>query len=258
MKTTNTVFLALTFFLLPGLAAADPVLEGRVERLERILRTQSLSDLVLQIQRLEQEVQTLRGQIELQQHELNTLKTQQREQYLDLDGRLRGGDDWPGGAAPDAPQPPVPPPPTVSAPAQAASVAAPASAPAEGEKDAYTAAFDLLKQRQYDQAIRAFQDLLARWPAGDFADSARYWLGETYYVKRDYPAALTELQRVIAEHPGSQKAAAALLKVGYIHHDQGNREQARTTLLDVITLYPDSTESRLAQSRLDRIAQESP
>lgn len=253
----NKTVLALICLLLPALAAADPALEGRVERLERILSNQSLSDLVLQIQRLEQELQTLRGQVEVQQHELSTLKNQQREQFMDLDGRLRGA--VPAGATPpSAATPSTAPPPGAAPPEPAAVAPVPASAAAAGEKDAYTVAFDLLKQRQYDQAIRAFQDLLARWPAGDYADNARYWLGETYYVKRDYPAALTEFQRVIADHPGSQKAAGALLKVGYIHHDLGDLAQARTVLLDVITLYPDSTESRLAQSRLDRIAKDAP
>lgn len=256
--TKSKTVLALICLLLPAVAAADPVLEGRVERLERILSTQSLSDLVLQIQRLEQELQTLRGQVEVYQHELNTLKAQQREQYTDLDSRLRGGAP-PGSAAPPVVTPaPTPTPQAAAEPAPAMVAPVPAPAPAEGERDAYNAAFDLLKQRQYDPAIRAFQDLLARWPAGEFADNARYWLGETYYVKREYPAALTEFQRVISEHPGSQKAAGALLKVGYIHHDLGDLAQARTALLDVITLYPDSTESRLAQSRLDRIAKDTP
>ena len=55
-----------------------------------IAADQRLSDLLLQMQRLQQEVQQLRGQLELQKHELSTLKRLQREQYLDLDARLQG------------------------------------------------------------------------------------------------------------------------------------------------------------------------
>lgn len=48
--------------------AADPAFEARVSRLERMLNERSLSDLVLQIQQLQQEVQDLRGQVETQQY----------------------------------------------------------------------------------------------------------------------------------------------------------------------------------------------
>jgi tol-pal system protein YbgF len=130
------------------------------------------------------------------------------------------------------------------------------SAGPAGEKDAYRTAFDLLKQRRYDEAIRAFEGLLARYPDGEYADNARYWLGETNYVKRDYNAALTQFQRVLANYPLSPKVPSAMLKIGYIHYDQSDWQRARTTLQDVAKKYPDSTEARLAESRLDRMTRE--
>lgn len=48
--------------------AAEPAFEARLSRLERMLNERSLSDLVLQIQQLQQEVQDLRGQVETQQY----------------------------------------------------------------------------------------------------------------------------------------------------------------------------------------------
>lgn len=236
--------------LAPSYASADSALEARVERLERVLSQQSLSDAQLQIQRLQQEVRDLRGQVELQQHEIATLKQQVRDQYLDLESRLGSGAAAPAPAAGGA-EPPA----AVAAVPAPAATPAPAPSPA-GEKEAYNAAFDLLKQRKYDEAIRAFQDLIARWPSGDYTDNAHYWLGETYYVKRDYPAALSEFQRVLADHPKSPKVPGAMLKVGYVHYDQGDFPAARAALQDVIAKHPDTTESRLAQSRLDKMAKD--
>lgn len=225
---------------------------------------QRLSDLLLQIQRLQQEVQQLRGQVELQQHEISTLKRQQREQFMDLDARLQSRSAAPppaataGGSAlaPGNPGGPrylnsggrsVPPPQT------------PSSADSGGpsaEKQAYRTAFNLLKQRQYDAAVRAFEDLLVRYPNGEFADNARYWLGETNYVKRDYAAALTQFQRVLANYPLSPKVPSSMLKIGYIHYDQSDWQRARSTLRDVAKKFPDTTEARLAESRLDRMTRE--
>jgi tol-pal system protein YbgF len=228
------------------------------------LADQRLSDLLLQMQRLQQEVQQLRGQVELQQHEISTLKRQQREQYMDLDGRLQGRSAAPpetlgsdrrkligsGSFKPlDGGK-------ERSAPTAGGSGMPASSAATLGEQEAYRIAFDLLKERRYDDAVRAFEDLLTRFPNGEFADNARYWLGETYYVQRDYSAALTQFQRVLASHPLSAKVPSARLKIGYIHYEKHDWKRARAALQDVSRKYPDTTEARLAESRLDRMARE--
>ena len=46
------------------------------------------ADLVLQVQELQDEVRTLRGQLEEQSREIENLKRRQRDQYLDLDQRI--------------------------------------------------------------------------------------------------------------------------------------------------------------------------
>jgi TolA-binding protein len=69
-------------------AEPTPTLEQRLERLERILRNQSLADIIVQLQQLQQEVQQLRGDVELQSHTLDALNKRQRDLYLDIDQRL--------------------------------------------------------------------------------------------------------------------------------------------------------------------------
>lgn len=247
MKILATISL-LIFTAAPALSAAAE---------------ERLSDLVLQIQRLQQEMQQLRGQVEVQQHQIDTLKKQIQDQYLDLDGRLRGqgGDAAPAEAAgPTAPGEPTPIAPATSetptAGAPDLSVNGRAASQLPPEKDAYRDAFDLLKERRYDDAIKAFEDLLTVYPGGEFADNARYWLGETYYVKRDYARSLLAFQGVLTGYPLSPKVPGAMLKVGYIHYDQGDWQNARVSFQDLIGKFPDSTEARLAQSRLERMTKE--
>jgi tol-pal system protein YbgF len=126
----------------------------------------------------------------------------------------------------------------------------------DAEREAYREAFDLLKQRRYDDAAAAFRALLSRYPRGELADNARYWLGETYYVKRDYAAALAEFQRVLDDYPLSPKVAGSMLKIGYIQDERKEWPRARTTLERLIDKFPDSTEARLAQGRLERMARD--
>jgi tol-pal system protein YbgF len=263
--------------LTPALTTAAD-LEGRVTRIENILENQRGSDLLLQIQRLQAEIALLRGTVEQQKFDLEVLQRQQKEQYLDLDGRLRalGGAQAPPAPAQrssvpgDAPAAGdamlMPRSQSSAAPAGRATASGAASPdlalpPPEGrgrdaEREAYREAFDLLKQRRYDDAAAAFRALLSRYPRGELADNARYWLGETYYVKRDYAAALAEFQRVLDDYPLSPKVAGSMLKIGYIQDERKEWPRARTTLERLIDKFPDSTEARLAQGRLERMARD--
>jgi tol-pal system protein YbgF len=280
--------LLCVLFVVP--VSADPALEGRLSRLERILENQSGSDLVLQMQRLRTEMQDLRGMLESQKLEIDKLQRQQRDQYLDIDSRLgavRPADQStvPNGSTVIAnPRPTLPEgvidasggglaPETQESVDAAVPVAAPTPAtpgsigvpslPAPetvggNERDAYSEAFELLKDRKYDEAKIALSDLLRRYPQGQYTDNARYWLGETHYMQRDYVAALAEFERLIQLSPKNPKVPSAMLKMGYIQYDQKAFDQARASLEKVISDYPTSTEARLAKSRLERIKQESP
>ncbi|MBK1720452.1 tol-pal system protein YbgF [Thiocystis violacea] len=126
------------------------------------------------------------------------------------------------------------------------------------ERDLYSQAFELLKDRKYEESKVAFNDLLRRYPQGEFADNARYWLGETYYVLREYPAAMAEYDRLVQLNPSSPKVPGAMLKIGLIQYDQKDFDQAKATLERVINSYPASTEARLAKSRLERIGRGTP
>ena len=64
-------------------------LEERVTKLERVLDGQALADLLTRIQRLQQDVQKLRGDLEVQDNDINGIKQRQRDLYLDIDRRLQ-------------------------------------------------------------------------------------------------------------------------------------------------------------------------
>jgi len=62
-----------------------------------------LADLVSQVQELQDEVRVLRGQVEDQANQLETLRQRQRDQFLDLDQRISGQGAAPGAAPGTAP-----------------------------------------------------------------------------------------------------------------------------------------------------------
>jgi tol-pal system protein YbgF len=224
--------------------------EQRLERLER--RVGAITDLTLQLQALRQENQELRGQLEVQQHQLQSLERKQRDLYLDVDQRLSAMQ----GNAPAAPAA-KPAPAPVASPSGAPAASAPAGDPA-AEKAAYDAAYELLRpeQRRYAEAIKAFTDFLAKYPNSKLAPNARYWLAESYYITNQNDEALQAFRAVVEQDPQSAKVPGSWLKIGYLLHAQGKADEAREVLQRVIKEYPDSPVAGMARQRLDRMASE--
>ena len=186
-----------------------------------------LGNLFLQVQQLQQEVMRLNGKVEEQSHELTTLREQSLQRYIDLDKRMAG-------AAPAAND-------SVAAAAPVSPIVAPSSgsAPQAGEAEAYRAAYALVQGRQFEQAIPAFKQFLQRYPDGQYAANAHYWLGELYLVldPPDLESARQSFVLLLSQYPDNPKAADALYKLGKVQFLKGNREKAREYLDQVINLY---------------------
>lgn len=231
----------------------------------------AMANLVIQVQELQDELRTLRGQLEEQDRELENLKRRQRDQYLDLDQRLsdvRNAQPSAGGG-PAVNTRPATQGPTVSPPADSPEVRDPmesqsqvsgigqplaqsqsAPATAAAEKASYDQAFQALKELRYADAAEDFQSFLDQYPNSEYADNAQYWLGESYYVTRNYDIALQSFQSLLDQYPDSPKAPDALLKIGYTHYELEQWDSARAALTQVQENYPDTTLSRLAENRL--------
>lgn len=247
------------FLLLPLLSAllalpaqAQPSPEGleeRVGRLERVLDNADLMELFNRLQALEAQVRELRGDNEALRHELERLRTRQRDLYLDVDGRLQAleqaGAAADGIGADDAPaiQPLPQPGNGGEAPEQGAGE----------DRAAYQEAFDRLRAGAYRQAIEAFSAFLKAHPGSPLAANAQYWLGEGYYVTGDFERALEAFAAVPETYPESNKVPDARLKQGYTLYELGRWSAAREVLEAVRTDYPDTTVARLAEQRLQML-----
>ena len=70
-------------------AAASGDLATRVSKLEQIMNNKGLLDLLNRVDSLQQAVRQLRGDLEVQGHELDELKQRQHELSVDIDKRLQ-------------------------------------------------------------------------------------------------------------------------------------------------------------------------
>lgn len=86
--------------------------------------------------------------------------------------------------------------------------------PAGSVQDQYRFAFDLTRQARYDEAELAFKVFLDAHGKDDLANNARYWLAETYYVRKRFKESAQAFFEAYQKAPKGPKAADSLLKLG--------------------------------------------
>jgi tol-pal system protein YbgF len=247
----------------------DPVqikindLDNRLTRIERVVANQSLLQLSNDLEAMRADLKSMRNEVDQLNNAVEASRKQQRDLYADLDTRMkvletRGGvtpatSPGPGAMAPDGAA-------VAPVPAATAAAAVPATGDAAAgdgtDKGDYQAAFNQLKNSQYDRAIGSFRKFLATYPQSPLAENAQYWLGEAYYVTKAYPDALQSFHQVSEKYPQSRKLADALLKTGYCYYEMKQWANAREVLTQVAEQYPDASAGRLAKQRLDKMASE--
>lgn len=209
-------------------------------------------EMVNQLQQLQEEVQQLRGMIEQQAFEIEQMRKQQRERYLDLDtriGRLQGGGVSAGSVTTSSTE-------SEAGVAQsAASSSQPPAAASGDEKAAYSAALENVKAKQFTKAISQLESLLASSPNGQLAPNCHYWLGELYMVNdpAEYDKAKAHFQQLLKNHSDHAKVPDALYKLGKLSALRGDRERAKVYFDRVIQEFPDAQASVLAKDYLKRL-----
>jgi tol-pal system protein YbgF len=264
--------------------------ETKVAELSRRLDTVNLTGMDQENQRLRDDIRALRGEMERLRYDFDQQSKGNAGQIAALDRRLQRFENplgvnapppapaqLPGGAvvspngnvspqpiapppAPSAqaaappPQPVAPPPsgPTVSnTPGGPVVTISQGSGATPEEEGAYLAAFDMLKNGKYDDAVKGFSGMLERWPQGRYADNAWYWKGQASEIKSDYKTALASYQSLLERFPTSPKAPEAMLHLGITQQKLKMEDEGRKTLQRVIQAYPSSNAAKLAQQRLE-------
>ncbi|MCL4773376.1 MAG: tol-pal system protein YbgF [Burkholderiaceae bacterium] len=202
-------------------------LARRVERLEQGSRGQL--ELQSQLDALRQEIARLRGQLEVQTHELATLQRQMRDQLATVDTRIKRFE-------------PV----TTQLDGRTVTVD-------QSEQRSFEAALALFRNGDFRGALTAFQLFQGQYPDSPYMPGALFWIGSSQFALKDYKGAIASHQALIAKYPDNPRVPDALLNLGYAQAESGDRRAARSTLESVIARYPQSQAAPLAKDRLARL-----
>lgn len=187
--------------------------EDRVTQLERIsnAHSQLLTQLQQQLSDNQSDIDSLRGQIQENQYQLNQVVERQKQILLQIDSLSSGGANTDYNAA---------------------------------------IALVQDKSRQ-DDAMVAFQNFIKNYPDSTYLPNANYWLGQLNYNKGKKDDAAYYFASVVKNYPKSPKAADAMFKVGVIMQDKGDTAKAKAVYQQVISKYPGTDGAKQAQKRLN-------
>jgi tol-pal system protein YbgF len=103
---------------------------------------------------------------------------------------------------------------------------------------AYDRAYGMLKTARFDQAETELDRFLKTYPDHQLADNARYWLGETHYVRGDFERAALAFADGYRMNPKGGKAADNLLKLARSLGEMGDKANACATLKRLSDEFP--------------------
>ena len=229
----------------------------------------------IRFQQLEREIRRLTGQIEEQNFEIRRLRDELAKATGDLSVRVddleKGGNGAPSNPAQiyepdDAPDatPPVqnsgsfqyqPPPAAPVEPQQLGTLnVKPDSgsvSSADSVSGAYDFAYSFIKARDFDRAEKEFGKFIEMYPDVPLVSNAKYWYGETFYVRGNYDRAARIFAEGYQKFPKGPKAASNLLKLGMSLSGMGKKEDACIAYKQLKKEYSNSTVSVLKRAETE-------
>lgn len=220
-----------------GDSAAAAAAEIRFQQLERELRrlTGQLEEQSYEIRRLKEEVARLVGELEVRVKDLEGGSTAQ----FGSAGNRPGQGNVPLANNSETQPKDVLKPPSGNKPSASFQYQPPNSgeqslgtlnngaATSSGDPArAYDHAYSYIKARNFERAEAEFAQFIGGYPTSPLVSNAKYWYGETFYVRGNYEKAARIFAEGYQKFPKGPKAASNLLKLGMSLVGMGKNDDA--------------------------------
>ena len=241
----------LSLSLLVGIAAPVAAIasstDDRITQLERISNAQGqlLTQLQQQLSDSQRDIDSLRGQIQTNQYQLEQIVERQKIILQQIDELGSKGASSSASTSNSNSNNSA-----STGSASTSSSSAPAASTGNEKQDYDNAVAMVNDKSKTDSAISAFQDFIKRYPKSSYQSNANYWLGQLFYSKGKKDDASYYYATVVKSYPKSPKASESMLKVGIIMQEKGDKASAKAVYQRVVSLYPDTAIAKQAEKRL--------
>ncbi|HEX9078864.1 MAG TPA: tol-pal system protein YbgF [Desulfuromonadaceae bacterium] len=117
----------------------------------------------------------------------------------------------------------------------------------------YMKGLEAFKAGDMPGARDTFTKFLEQYPKHDLAANAHYWIGETYYSEKNYDQAILAFQEVIKNYPKREKAPAAMLKQALSFRAIKDPKSAKFVLKRLVEAFPKSDDAKKARELLKQM-----
>lgn len=186
-------------------------------------------ELSLSNDKLVQENQELRGQIEELKKDKEELSESLKSYYTELNSRLQKLEP------------------------QDIEVEGVQGSSQAGEKEAYDDALKFFQSGDLTSANRTLTEFTNRYPSSPYWPLAKYWLANTQYAQKDYKPAIVTAQSLIKRYPEHPRVPATFFTIASCQVELGQKSEARKTLDSIIKNYPNTKAAENAATSLSKI-----
>ncbi len=216
----------------------------------------SVASMEVRFQQLEKEIRRLTGQVEEQNYKIRSLRKELDSIKGDVSVRFNDLEHGGGvsGTVPAAGQVDIIMPEksggagvnenvlgTIRTPQNIDGTEQPPAIPSDAASHAYGYAYSLVKARNFARAEVEFAKFIKNYPDHSLVSNAKYWYGETFYVRKDYDKAARVFAEGYQQFPKGSKAADNLLKLGMSLGGMGKNEDACVAYKQLKSDYKGST-----------------
>ena len=196
------------------------------------------ADLSVGLDKVREDVARLRGDLEVEQHQVAQVEKSVEKLRTDTEGRLAA---LKGAGALDE----------FEARKKIAALESPedrAAIVALGEREEAAG--------QRGVALEIFEHVVSRWPADPKAADAGFRAGQILLAQKKWRDAILALGRVAEKHPKSDRAPDSLLGVADAMTELGMAEDAKAVLAQVLEKYPKTSAAKRAKESLAALGAE--
>lgn len=212
------------------------------------------SELFFMVEQLKQEVMMLRGLLEEQSFAMRQLQERSKDRYRDTDERIQSLVqkiavlEKAESSVVIQSSAPVVSPPVVNPGGPDVVAVNRVVEETDEQKVAYQKAYNLVKEKNFPEAIDALHAYVENYPEGDLTGNAFYWLGEVYLVLPKLEQARQAFTIVVKTFPGHRKLADSIYKLAVTYDRLQKPAEAELYLKQVQEQFPNSTAAKLAQN----------
>ena len=117
-------------------------------------------------------------------------------------------------------------------------------------EDQFQAAFDNIRNKNWDQAKKSFENFIENNSDDQLSGSAHYWLGELYILEKKFRDAALIFAEGYQKFPESIKAPDMLFKLSQSLHEVGKKDESCKTIDKLLNDYPDGKFSQKAKKQI--------